>query len=147
MKKINTSVSILSFFGFIAIIGLCTCNRLVKMEESIILELKEQGLTAEVISAEQFFKGIVPHNFEAAAGASYKPFTTKIPKSLHSAGLKPDMEHKMPVNTAIPITFRPLGMETLSPLLKTRFFTAFQVQTLTVFFGKTLSTRRILSPG
>ena len=80
MKKINTSVSILSFFGFIAIIGLCTCNRLVKMEESIILELKEQGLTAEVISAEQFFKGIVPHNFEAAAGASYKPSHNEDPK-------------------------------------------------------------------
>ena len=50
------------------------------MEESIILELKEQGLTAEVISAEQFFKGIVPHNFEAAAGASYKPSHNEDPK-------------------------------------------------------------------
>jgi len=50
------------------------------MEESIILELKEKGLTAEVISAEQLFKGIAPHNFEATAGASYKPSHNENPK-------------------------------------------------------------------
>lgn len=64
----------------VAGISLYTCNGLSKTEHKIIQELKAQGLSGEVISAESFFKGIAPPNFSSVAGTTYKPSYNREPE-------------------------------------------------------------------
>ncbi len=54
-------------------LGVLTCKRTGSNEDNIIKELSRLGLATELISAETFYKGISPRNFDAIAGASYKP--------------------------------------------------------------------------
>lgn len=49
------------------------CERAVKVQPPAIDKLAAKGLTPEIISAENFLKGIAPENFKAIAGAEYKP--------------------------------------------------------------------------
>lgn len=60
--------------------GFYTCNTLNNAEQKLIKELKAKGLVAQVISAENFYKGISPANFESIAGANYKPSHNEEPE-------------------------------------------------------------------
>lgn len=60
--------------------GLYTCKHLADVEDQLIIKLKEKGLSAEKISAENFYKGIAPANFETIAGAPYKPSFNEEPE-------------------------------------------------------------------
>ena len=80
MFRIKPSILILSIFSLFVISGFYTCGRLAKTEKKIFDELKKQGLIAEVISAELFYKGIAPKNFESIAGAPYKPSYNEEPE-------------------------------------------------------------------
>ena len=60
--------------------GFYTCNSIDNEEQKLIKELKNQGLTAEVISAENFHKGISPPYFDSISGAEYKPSYNEEPE-------------------------------------------------------------------
>lgn len=51
-----------------------------KAERQLIKELNAQGLIAQIISAEKFFKGISPPQFDSIAGAKYKPSYNEEPE-------------------------------------------------------------------
>jgi hypothetical protein len=53
---------------------------LAETDKKVIDDLKKKGLHAEVISAELFYKGIAPYNFETIAGAPYKPSYNEEPE-------------------------------------------------------------------
>ncbi len=57
-----------------------TCNNVDNEEQKLIKELKTTGLLAQVISAENFYKGIAPPHFESIAGAEYKPSYNEEPE-------------------------------------------------------------------
>ena len=60
--------------------GFYTCNSLDNEEQKLIKELKANGLVAQVISAENFYKGISPPYFDSIAGAEYKPSHNEEPE-------------------------------------------------------------------
>jgi hypothetical protein len=70
------SVFALVFISF----GFYTCSRVARIENEIIKDLAKKGLVAEVILAENFYKGIAPKNFEMIAGAPYKPSYNEEPE-------------------------------------------------------------------
>lgn len=73
MFKIKTNRIILFSALLFVSMGFYTCDRLAKNENETINALYNKGLLAEVISSENFYKGIPPANFEDIAGAPYKP--------------------------------------------------------------------------
>ncbi len=73
MKKINPIQIILTSILVFVSLGFITCGRLSHIENETIKALKAKGLVAEIVSAESFYKGIPPANFEKVAGAPYKP--------------------------------------------------------------------------
>ena len=60
--------------------GFFTCNSSSNAEQKLIKELKSKGLAAQVISAENFYKGISPPHFNNIAGADYKPSYNEEPE-------------------------------------------------------------------
>ena len=64
----------------VAGMSLYTCNELSNTENKIIRELKTHGLAGQRISAESFYKGIAPDNFNTIAGAVYKPSYNEEPE-------------------------------------------------------------------
>ncbi len=60
--------------------GFFSCNSSSNAEQKLIQELKAKGLTAKVISAENFYKGISPPHFNSIAGADYKPSYNEEPE-------------------------------------------------------------------
>ncbi|HCX99107.1 MAG TPA: hypothetical protein DG754_03120, partial [Bacteroidales bacterium] len=60
--------------------GFYTCNSLNNAEQKLIKQLKAKGLVAQVISAENFYKGISPPHFDSIAGAVYKPSYNEEPE-------------------------------------------------------------------
>jgi hypothetical protein len=80
MNRIKPSQIILSSFVFIFALGFYTCGKISTAEEDLIKELKNKGLVAEIISAENFFKGVAPKNFEKVAKAAYKPSFNEEPE-------------------------------------------------------------------
>lgn len=60
--------------------GFFSCNSSSNAEQKLIQELKAKGLTAQVISAENFYKGISPPHFNSIAGADYKPSYNEEPE-------------------------------------------------------------------
>lgn len=60
--------------------GFYSCNSSSNAEQKLIQELKAKGLTAQVISAENFYKGISPPHFNSIAGADYKPSYNEEPE-------------------------------------------------------------------
>ncbi|HLW06706.1 MAG TPA: hypothetical protein VKY45_04020, partial [Marinilabiliaceae bacterium] len=70
------SIVVLLVAGF----SLYTCNELSNTQNKIIQELKAQGLVGQVISAENFYKGVAPQNFNTIAGAHYKPSFNEEPE-------------------------------------------------------------------
>ncbi|MDX9769471.1 MAG: hypothetical protein RBT19_03865 [Tenuifilaceae bacterium] len=61
-------------------LGFYTCGSMAKMEEDLIEGLRQKGLVAEVISAENFYKGVAPGMFHEVSGAPYKPSYNEEPE-------------------------------------------------------------------
>lgn len=61
-------------------LGFYTCSSMAKMEEDLIEGLRQKGLVAEVISAENFYKGVAPGMFHEVSGAPYKPSYNEEPE-------------------------------------------------------------------
>ncbi|MFP4557719.1 MAG: hypothetical protein ACLFNU_12700 [Bacteroidales bacterium] len=80
MNRIRTPHVILIVIILFLSIGLYTCKHLADAEQQLINDLRKKGLTAEAISAENFYKGIAPANFETIAGAPYKPSYNEEPE-------------------------------------------------------------------
>jgi hypothetical protein len=80
MKRVKQAHIILAFTVIVASLGFYTCGSMEKHEEELIEKLKQKGLVVEKISAEDFYKGNAPANFEAIAGAPYKPSFNEEPE-------------------------------------------------------------------
>lgn len=80
MKK-SKQIQIISIVVLLVTgMSLYTCNELSNTENKIIRELKTHGLAGQRISAENFYKGVVPQNFNTIAGADYKPSYNEEPE-------------------------------------------------------------------
>lgn len=80
MKTIGFSLSWRTITLILTVSLFASCSGLNNAEKRLIKELKQAGLVAQVISAEDFFNGIAPKNFEAVAGAAYKPSFNEEPE-------------------------------------------------------------------
>lgn len=57
-----------------------TCSSVNNDEQKLFKELKTIGLKAQIISAENFYRGIAPPYFDSIAGAEYKPSYNEEPE-------------------------------------------------------------------
>jgi hypothetical protein len=80
MSRIKSSHIIISSALVFISLGFYTCNRISSVEDELISTLKKKGLVAEIISAEDFYKGIAPLNFKEISGAQYKPSNNDEPE-------------------------------------------------------------------
>lgn len=80
MKNLKQIYLIPAIAIILVAFGFYTCKNLNNAEQKLIKELKAKGLVAQVISAENFYKGITPPNFDSIAGADYKPSYNEEPE-------------------------------------------------------------------
>ena len=66
MKNLKPANIILALTLAMTVWGFSRCTNLNNAEQNLINELKSKGLVAQTISAENFYKGIAPANFERA---------------------------------------------------------------------------------
>lgn len=59
--------------AFIVVAGMVNCSRKSSFDRKYLEAINNLGLKAEVITAENFFKGIAPVGFKQLTGAAYKP--------------------------------------------------------------------------
>ena len=80
MKNLKPANIILALSLAMTVWGFSCCTNLNNAEQNLINELKSKGLVAQTISADNFYKGIAPANFESVSGASYKPSYNEEPE-------------------------------------------------------------------
>lgn len=80
MKKIKQTHVLLALFVGVVILSVFSCTRLFRAEENTVKALTDLGLSPEFISAEAFYKGVPPQNFNQVAGAPYKPSFNEEPE-------------------------------------------------------------------
>lgn len=78
-KRLTKSSQMFAYAGMLFFL-FSACGSLQNAEQKLINELASAGLVAQVISAEDFHNGIAPANFQAVAGAAYKPSYNEEPE-------------------------------------------------------------------
>ncbi len=73
MKPFPAKLLILLIPLLIVLAAINNCSRISSFDKDYLQQLQSIGLLAEVISSEDFLKGVAPANFKALSGAAYKP--------------------------------------------------------------------------
>lgn len=73
MKPFPAKLLVLLIPLLIVLAAINNCSRISSFNRDYLQQLQSIGLLADVISSEDFLKGVAPANFKALSGAAYKP--------------------------------------------------------------------------